>query len=383
MRVQLAMAKKSRSRAAGGKLNALLSAALAIPGIALTERVAAEPAADAPVVRIRYADYRDYQTGREGRMRIKAPMASISMPLGERNLLETSFTYDSMSGASPYYLSSLSGASGTGIHDNRRAGDLKLTHSFDRFSVAAGGSISDEDDYLSRGGSVESKIWTADKNTTFTLGFSYDKDDVSSSLNEELGARKRVQNYLFGITQVLTPDSIVQSNINYAHANGYNSDPYKTLDNRPRNRDSWSWLNRYNLYFPELEASLHADYRFFIDSWGIKSHTMEVAWYQPLGTAWMLRPSIRYYSQSAAQFYEDVFPPDDFERQYSADQRMGNFGSIGAGLKLIRDLGKGFSADISFQAFMQKPEYKLGGSSRSEVEDFYATFLSFGVAKKF
>lgn len=381
MKARVRKAKAARARSKG--LAALMSAALAIPGLGLPRAGSAETPPDQPIVRFRYANYRDYQEGRERRMRVHAPMLSLETPLGDRNYIETSFTYDSMSGASPYYLSTLTGASEVGIRDTRRAGDLKFTRVFERFSVGVGGRVSDEDDYLSRGFVTDARVWTPDKNTTFALGFASDNDDISSTLQSDFNDDRRTQSYFFGVTQIINPVSLVQSNIGYTHARGYQSDPYKTLDNRPRSRGMWAWLTRYNLFFRELESSLHADYRFFIDTWGIKSHMLEVAWYQPVGTAWMIRPHVRYYSQSGAEFFEGDFPPLNSERFYSADHRMGDFGSLGAGVKLIRDLGKGFSADISFESFLQKPSFKLGGSSVSEIEDFYAAFFSLGVAKKF
>lgn len=368
---------------ASRSLRALASAALAIPGLALSSPAQAQTMPDGATVRLQYSGYRDYQEGRENRMRIQAPMVSVETPISDRDVLEASYTFDALSGASPVYLSTLSGASGRGIEDRRRAGDFKFTHQFERCSVGAGMRASDEDDYFSRGAVVDAKTWTPDKNTTFALGFSYDSDDISSSNQPDFGDRKRSQSYFFGVTQVLNPNSIVQSNLGYTNSRGYQADPYKNFDNRPRSRGGWSWLSRYNLYFPEWESSLHADYRFFVDTWGIKSHMLEVAWYQPLGSKWLVRPSIRYYSQSSAQFFDDRYPPDDTAAFYSADQRMGDFGSLGAGLKLIRDLGRGFSADIAFEAFVQKSAFKIGGKSEAEVEDFYAGFFSVGLAKKF
>ena len=41
---------------------------------------------------------------------------------------------------------------------------------------------------------------------------------------------------LFGVTQALSAESVVQSNITYSNGHGYYSDPYKTLDTRPTHR---------------------------------------------------------------------------------------------------------------------------------------------------
>ncbi len=316
-------------------------------------------------------------------MKIHAPTAFVGTPLGEKNYIEGSFVFDTMSGASPHYLHSLSGASEVGIKDNRRAWDLKLTHMFERFSIGLGGHMSDEDDYTSRGGAIESKVWSSDKNTTLALGLSVDSDEVGSSQDPAFSEDRRTFNYLLGITQVLSAESIVQSNITYSSARGYQSDVYKALDNRPQSRGMWAWLTRYNRFFQDMESSLHVDYRLYTDTWDVLSHMFEVAWYQPLGQSWMVRPFIRYYSQGAAQFFEDNFPPSSERSFFSADQRLGDFGSIGGGLNLAYDFGSGLSVDASVESFLQKPSLKLGGGGSDNIEDFYAWFFSIGLAKKF
>lgn len=375
--------KTLRQRRKKRGLNALLAAALAVPGLGISPEASAQTPPEAPTIRLRYSGYKDTQSGDQHRITIKSPSVMIQAPLGAKDVLEASYTYDSVSGASPYYLSTVSGASGIGIRDNRRAADFKYTHIFERLSIGVGATVSDEDDYFSRSALADCRIWTPDKNTTFALGFSYDLDEISSSQDATFKDHRRAQGYLFGVTQVLSPNSIVQSNLSYAHGRGYHSDPYKPLDNRPRSRDGWAWLTRFNHYFEEYEASLHVDYRFNLDSWGVSAHMLEVAWYQPLGTKWLVRPSVRYYSQGGANFFSGDFPPSKEGEIFTADQRLGDFGSLGGGLKLIRDLGRGFSADVSFEAFTQKTGLKLGGSTRSAVEDFYGTFFSVGVAKAF
>ncbi len=65
-----------------------------------------------------------------------------------------------MSGASPQFHDSLSGASGIGVHDYRAAGDGKLTKYFDRWAVGVGGAYSHERDYISRSVAVDVRTWT-------------------------------------------------------------------------------------------------------------------------------------------------------------------------------------------------------------------------------
>jgi len=367
------------------KLKKFMAAAALIPGLVLgANPAAAQTPVDGASVSLGYSYYKDYQSGEDnGRMRIFTPTMFVKAPFLGKNEVEGSFVLDSMTGASPQYLSTLSGASGLAIHDRRKAGDIKVTHYFDQFSLGVGSRVSTENDYFSRGGLIESKIWTPDKNTTFSLGFSADWDKVSSTNDENIHNLKRTQGYFAGVTQVLDQNSIIQSNLGYTSSDGYLTDPYKFLDNRPASREGWAWLTRYNYYLASLDAALHTDFRLYRDTWGITSETLEFAWYQPLGEHWMVRPNVRYYSQGAADFFSSIFPPENFDSLYSADQRMSAFGGITTGIKVTRELGQGFSVDGAFSFLQQRPGFTVFESGSSNIKPFYAYWLTVGLTKKF
>ena len=79
----------------------------------------------------------------------------FDLPLSGSLALEGTLVYDSISGASPLYFNTLSGASGTGITEYRTAGDVKVTKYFGGFAVGFGAAVSSERDYLSRAASVD------------------------------------------------------------------------------------------------------------------------------------------------------------------------------------------------------------------------------------
>ena len=372
-----------RARNRRKKIKALLTAALAIPGIGISTTALAQSAPEPAEIRFLYGGYSDYQGSGTDRVSVNSPMLWLKTPLGADTTLEMSGVLDSVSGASPWYLDSLSGASGLGIHEYRKAIDGKLTHSWERFSLGVGAAFSTEHDYESKSGSLEGKWWTEDKNTTLAAGFSADSDDISSSIDSTFNDTRHTQHYFFGVTQVISPNDIIQSNISYDDANGYLSDPYKPLDNRPRSRESWAWLTRYNRYLDSLDASLHLDYRLYHDSYGILSHTVEIALYKPFGDGWMVRPSIRYYTQKSADFFSATFPPETVGGYFSADERMGTFGGVTVGVKLEKDLGRGFSASAGVDYLVQDPGLALSGGTKANVEKFYAPFFTIGIAKKF
>jgi hypothetical protein len=316
-------------------------------------------------------------------MRINTPEIWFTTPIDDTNQLEGSILYDSMSGASPQYLSTLSGASGLGIEDRRIAGDLKWIHTFSQFSLAAGAAFSNEDDYHSTSELVEAKWWTSDKNTTVAASISPSYDAIASTNNPFLEENRLTIGYLLGVTQVIDEMSIGQFNMTYTNANGYMTDQYKFLDNRPRSRDQVAWLARYNRFIPGPDASLHTDYRYYLDSWGIHSHTIELAWYQPLFTSWILRPGIRYYSQSQADFFDSVYPPTEVGPFYTTDQRMGDFGGFTESIALTKDFNSSWSMEVRFDFLQQRPSWKLGGHESSEIVPFYATIGTVSLTKKF
>ena len=56
-------------------------------------------------------------------------------------------------------------------------------------------------------------------------------------------------------------------------------------------------------YISATNAALHLNLRTFGDSWGIRAHSLDAQWVQPLGKDWTVTPRLRYYSQSSAHFY--------------------------------------------------------------------------------
>jgi Protein of unknown function (DUF3570) len=363
-------------------LSSLLTAALAIPTLGSNSTAVAqtEPTQNSQV-KFFYANYEDKDTVGD-RMRINEPIAWVKTNLGNNFELEGSYTFDSMSGASPYYYNTLTGASGLGVKDDRNAGDLKVTKYFDRFAIGLGGVVSSEDDYLSRGGSIDTRIWSEDKNTTLALGFGGNSDHITSTILDTFEDSRRTYQFLIGVTQVTNENSIGQVNLTYSTANGYISDPYKTIDNRPRSRDAWAILGRYNYFISSLDASLHTDYRIFHDSWGITSNMLEFAWYQELNSMFTLRPGIRYYSQNEADFFQDPFPPDNLEQFISGDQRVSGFGGVTLSAKLIAEFKYGLSVDAQAGFIEQRAEWALTDGTDS-IEPFYARYFTVGLSKSF
>ena len=360
-------------------VDALKRAALALPGVA--SGVAAQSLPEGSQFRVQYYDYEDRQESGEDRIRVRAPMAWFQIPISEKTQMTGSYTYDSVSGASPLYHNTLTGASGTGIEDDRWAADVSVRHDFGGAAVIVGAEMSTEDDYRSRGGSIQTQIPFNNKNTVVSVGLSGSFDEIASTNNPALDERRRAFGGLVGVTQVVDKNSILQSNLTFVFSSGFHSDQYKLQDNRPRNRDMAAWLTRYNCYLESLEAAIHTDYRFALDSFGLRSHTLETKWYQPVSEGIMLRPSARFYTQNAADFYNQIFPPED-AGFYTADHRMGAFGGLTLGLKVIANLTDHLEVNALYTYIQNTPGWRLGGEGTAGLDNFYAQYYGGGVTYK-
>ena len=151
----------------------------ALVALAANTATHAETAPETGSIDFKYLYYRDWQPG-GSRMRVSAPSVHFLMPLKNSFAIEGAFVMDAMSGASPLYHDTLSGASGMCVNDLRKAADVKLTRYFDRLTIGAGFAYSTEHDYVSRTFNTDVRISSADNNTTLAIGAGRSSDDIDS-----------------------------------------------------------------------------------------------------------------------------------------------------------------------------------------------------------
>ena len=376
--------------------SSILAAALVLPGILPTAQ-AQVTVPNATLIQFKYLYYRDYQAS-GNRITVNSPALYLLAPISDSWVFEIGAVYDNISGASPYYHSVLSGASGQTVKDGRTAADLTVTKYFGRTALSVRGAYSTENDYKSYAGGLTLRHATPDQNTTFTVGVGYSSDDVFPNDGPRYTRSKTTLDGIVGVTQVLSRNDTGQINLYYAQQRGFLTDPYKLLygvDNRPNSRDQIAALVRWNHYFDGFKAALRSSYRYYHDDWEINAHTGTIEWAQELPYGFTLTPSLRYTTQSSAYFYYDPvydpvagapFPPGYFSNPngfYSADQRLSAFGAITPGLKIAKSFAGGWSIDAKAEYYEQRADWRLGGEGSPGLQDFKAQLYQFGVSKKF
>ena len=363
----------------------IMTAALMLPGV---QAHAETPPANGNIT-LGYLDYKDSQSGLD-RITVHSPSVAIVAPVAGVWSIGASLVSDDVSGASPRYHTAISGASH--MQDHRTAGDASVTRYFDRGSVTVGAAYSTEHDYVSRALSLQGGFESENKNTTWTVGLGH-ADDRIDPVNHIVGnEKKRTTNVLLGVTQVLTTNDIAQLTLTHSAGEGYFSDPYKSLDNRPRSRDESTLLARWNHHLASTGGTSRLSYRYYRDSFGVRGHTLGEEYVQPLSDGWTVTPEVRLYSQSAASFYYDPvydarlgapFPPGYNGSGYmSADQRLSGFGAVTLALKVGKQLDKLWSVDVKVSAYQQRGSWRLFHEGSPGLDAFRAQTIQIGINRQ-
>ena len=366
----------------------LLSAAM---GLAACPQVAAEVVPERGSISFRYLDYVDRQPDLE-RIRISAPAVLITAPIAGKWLVEGSYVADAVSGASPAYHTVARSAAR--ITDRRDAISAGLTRYWPWGTLKIGAAYSTESDYVSRALSAQGSISSDDKNTTVNFGIGATHDLINPVNKRTTDETKTTNEATAGVTQVLTPVDLAQVSLSFAQGRGYFSDPYKLLDERPRQRDQRVVLARWNHHFDSIEGTSRVSYRYYADTWDVKAHSVTFEYVQSLASGWTLTPQLRFHSQSAARFYRDVNPSSpsrvslapDYEpgvTELSFDQRLSAFGARTFGLKVAKQINADWQVDVKLEHYEQRGGWHLGSSGSPGLATFTARTVQAGFTRQF
>jgi hypothetical protein len=374
-------------------LAALTQAALALPILLLSTRAGAAYVGEVGLATLGYKE--------RGLMKVTEPVLWGKLALDDVWEFEASGALDIVSGASPELLTNLSGRpvqslTGASVHDRRTTTDLEAKRRFGDFSLSVSRTVSNEHDYHSHAYSVQGEVDLDQKRTTLAAGYARSDDRVGSSLDPTLDAPRDTNEYLVGITRVLSPLAVLQSTLTVARGHGDYNDPYKSTltffpdrilpilvpDTRPEQRNELAWLTRYRRHFPGANGTLQADYRYFRDDWGIRAHTLEVAWQQQFGERWSVRPALRYYTQSAADFYSPVVTLPQ-PATLSSDQRLGAFGGLSPSLRVILHLASGLTVEGTAGYVRDAASLRLGGGGSEAFSTLRAVYGILSVSHSF
>lgn len=352
-------------------------------------------------VSYKYEDYRE--SG--GRIAVKTQGALVEQDIGLNTHVKVQGVLDAIAGATPNGMPAPAGSDQvvlTQMHERRKAWNADATRQLGRFSLNVGLGNSRESDYVSNGWSVNTITELNQKNTELLAGFAGTDDKIKvyySSIAPR--QRKHTNDAILGVTQLIDPQTSVQLNVSWGLQRGYLSDPYKLVEkdleifpgvflprtfgeNRPDYREKWTVLAGLNHAWPQWHAAIDATYRFYHDTFGTDAHTIDLAWFQHLGEKLVLRPTFRFYDQTAASFYyynlnrTPIVPVGGAPRPngpfYSSDHRLSAMQTFTYGMKLIWTVMPNLQLDVALEQYDMRG--KDGVTPQSAYSD--ASMISAG-----
>jgi hypothetical protein len=185
--------------------------------------------------------------------------------------------------------------------------------------------------------------------TTINFGFTQGWDvvgKVDKGIVQPFRADADRRNYAVGLSQVLTRNTLLGFNFETDDSEGYLHSPYRSVryldptvergysyepERYPDTRTSNAASAQIKYYLP-FRAAVDGTYRFYTDTWGIQASTFELGYTQPAFSSWTFDGSMRYYTQTHATFYSDLFPYANSQNFMARDRELAQFHSVTAEL---------------------------------------------------
>jgi hypothetical protein len=352
--------------------------------------------------------YESYQES-AGRIAVQTRSALLDQDLGTEMHLKLLGVIDAITGATPNGMPAPAGSDQVPLSDlhpeRRKAWNADLSRQFQRVNVDFGFGNSRESDYVSNGWSVNTVTDFNQKNTTLIAGFAGTDDKIKVLYSSRAPrARKHTNDVLLGVNQLLDPHTSVGLSLTWGRASGFLSDPYRLVEkdqeifpgvvlpftpteNRPAYREKWTALVSVNHAFGDTGGAIDASYRYYHDTFSVDAHTVDVAWLQKLGSKFILRPSFRFYDQTAAYFYHYNLnqtaitplagPPRPQGPFYSSDYRLTSMQTFTYGLKLVWNVRDNLQFDIA------REQYDMRGTDHVTPQSAYARAKIITLGAKF
>jgi hypothetical protein len=376
----------------------------------------------------------------DGRIQAIEPVVNVSKTFASGDVASLNVTFDSLSGASPNGAvpsnvpQTFASPSGTSLTTGRHLytiapGRLPADPNYqdDRIAVAAqwelplsrlthlslGGKVSGEDDFISATLSASIAQDFNERNTTLLLGINNEFDSLRpiggapvpdsdyAAFDKDGTKTKDGLGVLLGLTQVMTRHWLSELNLSWDRFHGYLNDPYKitsvldaagntlgyVYESRPDERTRKSVYLENRVGWNNASAGLAL--RYMQDDWGIHSDTAQAhVHFSFANRQQYLEPSIRWYRQSAANFYMPWLTEEKPASAFQAsDSRLGAFHAFTYGVKYANKLSgdAGLAASefsIRLEYYQQIQDHRLAAPELLQNFDLYpglkAILVQFG-----
>lgn len=321
----------------------LLAVALACGACVAHAAVLPEERADAM--------YKRYQGGG---LTVDGPAVLVRKNFADKVSVTAGYDIDQVSGASIDMV--VLGASP--LREERKQKDLGVSYMRGKITYAVNVSNSLENDYNANTANLSISQDMFGDLTTVTLSAGRGWDTITrvtggSARVRDPNFRERLARDTYGlaVSQILTRNLIGGLNYETITEQGYLQNPYRAIrflspdgstfltgpETYPKTRTGNAVALRLKYYLP-WRASVGGSYRYYFDTWDIRAHTAELGYTHPLLADTLTADvKFRYYKQTAASFYSDLFPRADFQNFQARDKELAASDNSSLGVSVTYD----------------------------------------------
>ncbi len=259
---------------------------------------------------------------------------------------------DSVSLSASYYVDAVSNASidvvttASPYREKRNEYTLGADYVYRDSLISLSTSSSQEPDYTANRVGLDISQETFGGMTTVSMGFTSGVDSVRKHNAPEFSDSARHWQYRVGVSQILSKQWVASANFEALSDAGFLGSPYRVArvfgsavaERDPRTRSARA--ARFGIVGDlGSDDAMHADYRYYWDTWGIKAHTVELGYSRYFGDKkWLADGFLRYYKQQRALFYSDN---EQAQTSYvSRNRQLGSFTSPSLGSTITYGLRK-------------------------------------------
>lgn len=271
------------------------------------------------------------------------------------------------------------------LEDTRKSANATLTVRDEyRNEWNWGVSYSKEDDYRSVGASFSYLVYLDKfKNRSMNFGMAYLDDETlvfGSGYQTRTEESLNLASIEVGFTQVLSPKATFDVKLFANRDNGYLSNHYLTVlryvdingdevlandevflaaDSRPDTRNAFGAKISHS-YQVRSWLTTQVSYRYYGDSWGINSHTLDSSFAFEIADGLFINPKVIWYQQSNADFYLN---PNGEQKVFAAtgvasnDVRLGDYSAQTYSLGLSYKISEQWQLDLSVNDYEQTNQF--------------------------
>ena len=271
-----------------------------------------------------------------GGVTIDGPSVLLRKKFAEKYSVSANYYMDMVSSASIDVMTTASPYT-----EERTQGGLAFDLLQGKTQYSVSYTLSDESDYTANTASFDLSQDIFGDLVTVSFGFSQGWDEVRKNGDNAFEETVDRRNYRFGLQLIVTPRLMTGLNYEAITDEGFLNNPYRSvryLDETsargfsfqpelyPHTRTSNAVAINARYFLPH-RASVHGEYRYFTDTWGIDANTASIGYTHPWGKRWIFEVGYRWYDQSAADFYSDLFPRADAQNFLARDKELSTFTS--------------------------------------------------------